>query len=50
MVPIFPLRGRDLIGRIGNNGEQIGRALQLLEQQWIDSGFSLTRDEMLRAI
>lgn len=49
VVPIFPLRGRDLIGRIGN-GEHVGRVLSMLEQQWIDSGFNLTRDELLRAI
>lgn len=49
IVPIFPLRGRDLIGRIGN-GEQIGRVLNMLEQQWIDSGFHLNRDELLRAL
>ena len=49
VVPIFPLRGRDLIGRIGN-GEHVGRVLNALEQQWIDSGFRLTRDELLRAL
>ena len=49
VVPVFPIRGRDLIGRIGN-GEQVGRVLSKLEQQWIDSGFSLTRDELLRAL
>ena len=49
VVPIFPLRGRDLIGRIGN-GEQVGRVLNMLEQQWIDSGFHLTREELLRAL
>ncbi len=49
VVPIFPLRGRDLIGRIGN-GEQVGRVLAKLEQQWIDSGFTSTRDELLRAL
>ena len=49
VVPVFPIRGRDLIGRIGN-GEQVGRVLSKLEQQWIDSGFNLTRDELLRAL
>ena len=49
IVPIFPLHGRDLIGRIGN-GEHVGRVLSALEQQWIDSGFRLTRDELLRAL
>ena len=49
VVPVFPIRGRDLIGRIGN-GEQVGRVLSKLEQQWIDSGFGLTRDELLRAL
>ena len=49
VVPVFPIRGRDLIGRIGN-GEQVGRVLSKLEQQWIDSGFTSTRDELLRAL
>ena len=49
VVPIFPLRGRDLTAKI-KDGEQIGRTLAVLEQQWIDSGFTLTREELLNNI
>lgn len=47
VVPIFPLRGRDVAAKI-NDGAQIGRALAMLEQRWIDSDFTLTRDELLQ--
>lgn len=47
VVPIFPLRGRDLIEHNIASGEKIGQTLDLLEQQWIDSNFNLTRNELL---
>lgn len=47
VVPIFPLRGRDLIEHNIASGEKIGQTLTLLEQQWIDSNFNLTRSELL---
>lgn len=47
VVPIFPLRGRDLIEHDIASGEKIGQTLALLEQQWIDSNFNLTRNELL---
>lgn len=47
VVPIFPLRGRDLIENQIASGEKIGKILNLLEQQWIDSNFNLTRGELL---
>ena len=49
VVPIFPLRGRDLIEHGIAKGEKIGQILTLLEQQWIDSNFNLTRDELLES-
>ncbi len=49
VVPIFPLRGRDVAAKI-NDGAQIGRALAMLEQRWIDSDFTLTRDELLQTL
>ncbi len=42
----FPLRAADLAGRF--QGPALGRALRQCEQRWIDSGFRLTRDELLR--
>ena len=49
VVPIFPLRGRDVAAKI-TDGAQIGRALAKLEQRWIDSDFTLTRDELLQSL
>lgn len=49
VVPIFPLRGRDVAAKI-KDGAQIGRALAKLEQRWIDSDFTLTRDELLQTL
>ncbi len=49
IVPIFPLRGRDVAAKI-NDGAQIGRTLAMLEQRWIDSDFTLTRDELLQTL
>ena len=49
VVPIFPLRGRDVAAGI-KDGAQIGRVLAKLEQRWIDSDFTLTREELLREL
>ena len=42
----FPLRGADLLDRF--SGQALGAELKRLEARWIASGFSLTRDELLR--
>lgn len=41
----FPLRGRDLPHL---HGPALGRALQHLEQHWIDANFDLDRDALLK--
>ncbi len=45
-VPVFPLRGQDLVDR-GVDQRQIGHILKEREQAWIDSGFTLSREELL---
>ena len=51
IVPIFPLRGRDIISfGVVPEGQNIGMFLEKLERKWIDSGFILTRDELLNEI
>lgn len=51
IVPIFPLRGRDIINSgISPDGQNIGKILENLEQKWIDNNFSLTRDELLQEL
>lgn len=50
IVPIFPIRGRDIINIGLPKNAKIGNVLSGLEQQWIDSDFSLTRDELLNSL
>ncbi len=42
---VFPVRGADLAPR--HRGAAIGRRLRELERDWIASGFTLTRDDLL---
>jgi tRNA nucleotidyltransferase/poly(A) polymerase len=46
-APVFPLRGQDLIAAGVERGPAMGQALRRLEEQWIASGFSLGREELL---
>lgn len=47
VVPTFPLKGRDLIALGTEAGPKLGDALADLEQKWIASDFSLTKDQLL---
>lgn len=50
-MPIFPIRGRDIINSgINLKSNNIGKILEILERKWIESGFLLTRNEMLQMI
>ncbi len=42
----FPLRGSDITS--GETGAALGRKLRRLEKIWIDSGFTLGRDDLLK--
>lgn len=42
----FPVSARDLMGKF--SGKALGEALKRLEQDWIDSGFELSKDALLR--
>lgn len=44
--PEFPLRGRDL-SDAGLSGRDVGDMLRSLETRWIESGFTLDKDELL---
>ncbi|MBQ7633718.1 MAG: CCA tRNA nucleotidyltransferase [Alphaproteobacteria bacterium] len=50
VVPIFPIRGRDVINKGVKGNRKIGQTLNRLEQMWIDNNFNLTRDELLNLI
>lgn len=45
--PEFPLMGRDLIALGMRPGPHLGQALEALRGRWVESGFVLTRDELL---
>lgn len=50
IVPIFPIRGKDIVSRGITSDRQIGETLNRLEIMWTDSEFTLTRDELLKQI
>ena len=45
--PAFPLKGKDLLERGFAQGEDLGRVLAKLEDRWVESGFSLSRETLL---
>ncbi len=47
-MPIFPITGRDLIGMGMKPGPEMGKALADMKAKWQDSGFELTRDDLLK--
>ncbi|TCD15347.1 CCA tRNA nucleotidyltransferase [Oricola cellulosilytica] len=48
--PTFPVSGRDLIEAGYSEGAALGDALRALEERWIASGFSLTREALLAEV
>ena len=46
--PVFPLKGRDLLQAGFARGPELGERLKALEQVWIDSGFALDRDALIK--
>lgn len=49
-IPIFPLRGRDLIEAGIDASAKVGEKLKTLENVWIESGFSLSAKQMLNLL
>ncbi|MEJ8472710.1 CCA tRNA nucleotidyltransferase [Roseibium algae] len=47
-VPVFPIRGRDLIAAGFDVGPELGKKLSDLETEWFDGGFVHSSDELLR--
>ena len=46
-VPVFPVKGRDLIALGDEPGTELGKRLSRLEKEWIASDFSLTKKQLL---
>ena len=47
--PSLPIGGKDLVAAGAAPGPDVGAKLRALEERWIESGFSLSRDELLRS-
>lgn len=47
--PDFPINGNDLI-KLGYNGKKVGEMLKVAKRIWIDSGFNLNKNELLKSI
>lgn len=48
-IPVFPLKGRDLVGVV-DKGPGMGAALNEAKVKWIDSGFTLSKEELITEI
>ncbi|MCI4644699.1 MAG: CCA tRNA nucleotidyltransferase [Hyphomonadaceae bacterium] len=48
-VPVLPVRGQDLLDR-GFKGLEIGETLRDLEDKWVESDFTLSRDQLLNSL
>lgn len=48
--PIFPLRGQDIINAGIQGSPHIGQVLNNLEEIWIESGFSLSKQDLLERL
>ena len=46
-TPEFPIKGQDLLDHGIQRGPSLGQHLKTLEDAWVASGFSLTRDDLL---
>ncbi|MEL7429732.1 MAG: CCA tRNA nucleotidyltransferase, partial [Pseudomonadota bacterium] len=47
--PVFPVQGRDLLDLGMAPGKAVGERLRQLEKTWVESGFHLSREELLAA-
>jgi poly(A) polymerase len=48
--PVFPVKGADLIARGQTAGPELGASLSRLEERWVESDFSLTKDQLLASM
>lgn len=47
-IPVLPVSGKDLMQQGEPAGKALGDKLKALEQRWIDSGFTLGREALLK--
>ena len=46
-VPVFPLAGRDLLAQGMKPGKQVGQFLLSCKMKWAETGYTMTKEEML---
>ena len=46
--PQFPVSGKDLVEKGIPEGREVGRLLKRLEKTWVESGFSLSAEALLK--
>ncbi len=46
--PVFPVSGKDLVAAGVAPGPAVGKRLRELEDRWVESGFSLSREALLQ--
>ena len=47
--PTFPVSGKDLVAAGITPGPEVGAKLRALEERWVESGFSLSREALLQS-
>ena len=48
--PVFPIKGQDLLNQGVQAGPQVSEIMTKLENDWVESGFNLSREELLASI
>lgn len=48
--PKFPVNGRDILSQGLVDGPDVGAMLRRLEALWVESGFEMTRDQLLKQV
>ena len=46
--PQLPVSGKNLVAKGIPEGREVGRLLKRLEKTWVESGFSLTAEALLK--
>ncbi|MFN3766354.1 MAG: CCA tRNA nucleotidyltransferase, partial [Aliihoeflea sp.] len=46
-APQFPLHGRDLVALGAAADERLGKALAILKDEWVSSGFTIDREALV---
>ena len=48
--PTLPVRGKDLLALGQEAGPNIGKTIRMLEAKWVESGFKLSKEELLAGL